>query len=255
MKKKYHPFLIILIILVCCGIGFFAFQLFSKTSDYRAGRKHYRAVAESYSPHDETEPKQTVDDPTPTETEGKDTGNPTIAQLCADYPDAIGWLTVPGTRIDYPFVCSKDNFDYLHADLDGNYLYAGTPFLDCHCSRDLSSQNSIIFGHNMYGDGSMFADLAKFKDEQFFNEHPQAFIYLPDRTLQLDIFAAVIVDAVHESQVYNREIKDDFMSYVQSKAMFFRETALLPEDRVVTISTCSYEFSEARLVLLCKVSP
>lgn len=113
MKKNYRPFLIVLLILVCSAIVFFGYQLFDKTSDYRAGKKFYRSVSESYAPQDEMHLPKTLDASEPTAPE-REQGNPTVAQLCADYPDAIGWLTVPNTRIDYPLVCSKDNSDFRH---------------------------------------------------------------------------------------------------------------------------------------------
>ena len=50
--------------------------------------------------------------------------NQNIVDLQAKYPDAVGWLSIPNTKIDYPFVQAKDNDFYLRRDIDGKYLYA-----------------------------------------------------------------------------------------------------------------------------------
>jgi len=46
--------------------------------------------------------------------------NRSVIDLQAKYPDIAGWLTVPGTKIDYPFVWHEDNDTYLRRDLNGD---------------------------------------------------------------------------------------------------------------------------------------
>ena len=178
--------------------------------------------------------------------------NQKIADLRARYPDAVGWLTVPGTKIDYPFVRYKDNDHYLRRDLNGEYAVAGTLFMDCRNKTDFSSPITIIYGHHMKN-GSMFGTLKLFEDKTFFNENPYAYIYLPHETLTLEIFAYMVINPSTDREIYNISLNDSYMDYVRANARCFREVELASGDRVVTLSTCAYDFRNARMVLLAKV--
>ena len=122
-----------------------------------------------------------------------ETINQSVIDLQAKYPDAVGWLTVPGTKIDYPFVWHEGNDFYLRRDLDGTHATAGTLFMDCRCAPDFTSQNTIIYGHHMKN-GSMFGTLKLFDDKKFFDENTSGIIYLPHKTLALEIFAYMILN-------------------------------------------------------------
>ena len=176
--------------------------------------------------------------------------NQGVIDLRTKYPDAVGWLTVPGTRIDYPFVQAADNDYYLRRDLNGDDAQAGTLFLDCRCDG-MASPNTIIYGHNMKN-GSMFGTLKAFADEAFFEEHTQGTIYLPRETLILEFFAYMVVKST-DAEIYGVERGEGYLNYVRQGARHFRDAGLAQGDRVVTLSTCSYEFNNARMVLLAKV--
>lgn len=248
-QKKSNALLVVVVVLLLLVIAVCGYRLWSGGKDYREEKRVHASLVKKYRPE-----RAASDDPTaPTSSEDeKDTSNPAVMQLCADYPDAVGWLTIPGTDIDHPFVYSEDNRNYLHRNIDGTYLYAGTVFMDCHCSRDFTSQNTTIYGHNM-NNGSMFHTLGNFKKQEVFDEYTVAYIYLPERTLTLDIFAFVITDAVTENMLYNKELQEGYLDYVKSKARYYRDPELTEEDCLVTISTCTYEYENARMVLLCKI--
>ena len=248
-KKKNDALLVVLVVLLLVVIAVCGYRLWAGSRDYRAEKRVHEELIEKYRPARAEQPSLLSTDLPQAE---EDPSNPAVAQLCADYPDAVGWLTVPGTDIDYPFVYSEDNQNYLHKSIDRSDLYAGTVFMDCHCRRDFSSQNTILYGHNMQN-GTMFHSLTEFKTKAFFDENRAAYIYLPDRTLTLDIFAAVITDAADEDILYNRELPDGYLDYVQQNALCFRDPLLTEQTRLVTLSTCTYEFDGARMVLLCTI--
>ena len=94
-----------------------------------------------------------------------------ILALHEENPDCIGWLTIDGTRIDYPVMYRPgDKNYYLHRDFNGEYSANGCLFLAEECVLG-DSDNLIIYGHHM-NSGKMFADLEKYKDEGFYEEHP-----------------------------------------------------------------------------------
>jgi len=155
-------------------------------------------------------------------------GNP-LARLREQNPDVVGWITVPYTNIDHPIVQAKDNAYYLRRDLNGNDAKPGTIFMDYRCEKD-GSGYSIIYGHNMKS-GAMFGTLGRFEDKAFFDTHPRGQILFEDGWHTIQFFAFQIVRE-NDSAIYS-----------------------VPENagRIVALSTCSYAFQGARMVLLGKV--
>jgi len=178
-----------------------------------------------------------------------------LSELTAINPDTVGWLVIPNTQVDYPFVMSKDNSDYLHEDIHGDSSASGTIFMDCACARDFSGFNTIIYGHHM-NNGSMFGTIKYFEDKPFFDANRTGTIYLPGRTLTLEIFAFMTVKPDDET-IYGTAGADnaqEYLAYVKKHAELYRNIELSSSDRIVTLSTCSYAFNDARMVLIAKVA-
>lgn len=99
---------------------------------------------------------------------------PQYQTLYEENPDLVGWLRMEGTGIDLPVVQTPgDNEYYLRRGFDGLYATGGTLFLDEQCSLDPKSPtaNWLIYGHNM-ADGSMFGHLTRYREEDFYRQHP-----------------------------------------------------------------------------------
>ena len=112
-----------------------------------------------------------------------------FASLTAQYPDVYAWITIPGTRIDYPIVQHpSDNGYYLNHTVDGRKRIEGAIYTENYNSKDFSDPNTLIYGHNMKN-GSMFKGLHKYKDRKFMEEHDEVLIYQDGRVLKYKIFA------------------------------------------------------------------
>jgi len=175
-------------------------------------------------------------------------------------PDIAGWLTIPDTKIDYPFVTAADNNYYLRRDVFGNYAMAGSLFMDYRCSKDLSGFNSIIYGHNMKN-GSMFGELNMFDDESFFEENKSGTIFLKNHTYKLEIFAYMVIKS-DDGYIYNyhqsitHEERDKFYEYVKKNARNYREPGdEARKGNIITLSTCisTSESNHVRIVLLANI--
>lgn len=178
--------------------------------------------------------------------------NPTILQLQEKYHDVCGWVTIDGTNIDYCFAKAENNDKYLRNTLDGEYLVSGTVFLDYRCERDLAGVNSILYGHKM-NNGTMFADLSKFADKDFFSENNTGTVYLPHDTYRLEIMAYLVVSGA-DNVIYNSNVSQtDFISYIRSNARLYNEMELTTDDTFLTLSTCNYEYDGARSVVVAKI--
>ena len=179
--------------------------------------------------------------------------NQSIVDLQTAYRSTIGWLTIPNTLIDYPFVQGTDNEFYLHMDLEHNRSLAGTVFMDYRNSNDFSDFNTIIFGHNMKN-GSMFGTLQHFSNPEFFHNNRVSFIVLDNKTFAIELFAFAVINP-NDSIIYDPNITDEadktvFLDYVQSIARHYRDIEVTSNDQIITLSTCSYEFDNARMVLM-----
>ena len=99
---------------------------------------------------------------------------PQYRDLYEQNPDLVGWLRIDGTDIDLPVVQTPgDNEYYLRRGFDRFYAVGGTLFLDERCAigPDAPTANWLIYGHNMR-DGSMFGELTRYRDEDFYKAHP-----------------------------------------------------------------------------------
>lgn len=167
--------------------------------------------------------------------------------------DFVCWINIENTNIDYPVVQSDDNSYYLHRDIYGNYLYSGTTFLDY---RDdyKDSKNLIIYGHNMKNT-TMFSELEKFKKKDFFNSNPTITLTDKNKERYYSAFAVLLVDENFGYTIPDFKNDDEyskFLNKVCNESIFKVKNKPTVSDQIITLSTCSYEFKNARTVILCK---
>jgi len=175
--------------------------------------------------------------------------------LREENPEIIAWLNIPGTDIDYPVLQGEDNKYYLHHDAQKKTNKNGALFLDYRMHADFSDFSSVIFGHYM-SSGMMFQNLVKFKEKDFFDTHNEAVLYTPEQTHSMEIFAVAVVPA--ESDLYNFAFSSPseqaaHLQLLKENTKYQREIDLALGDRLVLLSTCSYEFTEARTIVACKL--
>ena len=178
-----------------------------------------------------------------------------LAALGAENPDFCAWLWQEGTAIDYPVVLGGDNEYYLNHLFDGEKNKLGCLFMDCRNKGDFSDKNTVIYGHNMKN-GSMFHSLTDYKDPVVYATRPTMTIYTPDETYMLELFAGAVVSGDAPSVKINFESEEAFMAYVdalKANSTFDSHVEVTPEDRLVTLCTCSYEYDNARYVLAGKL--
>ena len=171
-------------------------------------------------------------------------------------PDVIAWLEIDNTQIDYLVVQGEDNMYYLNKDAFKNYSIAGALFLDYRNASDFTDFNSIVFGHNMKN-GSMFGDLKKFKDKKFFSENTSGTLYLLEETHRLEIFAYLTVNAygsmVFKTNMTTEDSQMAYLDYLCKNAVNYRDIGLSTDDRLLTMSTCAGDFTNARSILVARI--
>lgn len=187
---------------------------------------------------------------------------PEYAELYRQNNDLIGWICIEDTKINYPVMQSVSNPDfYLKHGFDKGYTNYGCPYVGENCDVTKPSDNLIIYGHHMK-DGSMFSNLEKFKNKDFWKEH---------RTIRFDslyekqtyeviaVFKTVVyTDSANEFRYYrfsDAETPEQFDEYIykcKEKALYDTGVSAEYGDKLITLSTCEYSNANGRLVLVAK---
>lgn len=186
---------------------------------------------------------------------------PRYRALYEKNPDLIGWLRIDGTDIDLPVVQTPgDNEYYLRRGFDRFYAVGGTLFLDerCSVSADAPTANWLIYGHNMH-DGSMFGQLVRYRDEDFYKAHPTFTFDTLYEGGTWQVVAAVDTalgaDTLPYYTFFDADTKLDWQHRVRAiteKALY--DTGVMPEygAQLLTLSTCgdTHPDTDARFALL-----
>lgn len=197
----------------------------------------------------------------PTVITAEDTA-PSFEELLAINPDVCGWITLENTKIDYPILQGKTNLDYINTDVYGNFALAGSIFLDTRNDNSLTDAYSLLYGHHMENSG-MFGDLDLYKDKDFFNSSTTGTLISLDGVYELEIFACLLVSSsdshVFEPQRWRDDI-DGLLPYINENALHTRENATSDLEttdapKILAMSTCSSEFTDARTILLALMHP
>lgn len=185
---------------------------------------------------------------------------PRFLELYQKNPDLAGWLTIPGTRIDYPVMYSPDEPErYLHANFDAAYSFAGLPFLDAAC--DIESGNRIIYAHNML-DGSMFRTLLKYQQKDFWQRNPVISFNTLYEEQEYEVVAA-FYDKVYKKtdtnfkfyQFYDTSDQsrfDEAMAYYREHALYDTGVTAQCGDLFLTLVTCAYQTENGRFVVVAR---
>ena len=129
--------------------------------------------------------------------------------------------------------------------------------MDYENSYDFTDKNTVIYGHNLKA-GTMFHTITKYKKQSFFDEHPTARIMTPHGNYTLEFFSGYVASLNDEAWTLefdsDREF-EDWLEAAEDKSTFQSDVIPTVNDRVVTLSTCSYEFDDARYVVIGELVP
>lgn len=172
-------------------------------------------------------------------------------------PDIVAWLYYENTNINYPIVQGKDNDYYLHITFEGTWAVGGTLFVDAVTAAPFDQFNTIVYGHHMK-DHSMFGDIQDLKDQDYCKEHPQFELVTPEGKYHLKICAFLNQPAdseIYTTNIQAEEDKQKYIDLVRSLASYVTDESMSTDDRLVVLSTCAYEYQDARYMVICKMVP
>ena len=167
--------------------------------------------------------------------------------------DVVGWIRFDEpSEINYPVVQGRDNEEYLKRTFEANTNKLGTLFVDVNNPGDFSGRNTFIYGHNMKN-GSMFAQLLKYKDDSFYKEHPYFYIYTPDGKVRTyEIFSAGVVKDTSDS--YIMDYADDaafqtYIDYIKQRSAYPTSAEVTTASKIVSLSTCTNVRDDERFLV------
>ena len=235
----------IIIALVLSCIGFIAYDNYHAMLKTTAIREEIQRVIEAT---DTTEIKQEIEE----KHEGKPVQNNDLAALTTINTDVVGWLKVNNTNINDAVLQGENNKYYLEHDIHKQYDPGGWIFLDYTNDIDMGDDNTIIYGHNRYGNGVMFGTLNRtLQSNWYLNEENQIITYETlFGTYHFQIFSIYItptnVDYIR-TNFPSVQDKLDFFNSLAQKSIYNFGVTFDEDDKILTLSTCQSDVS--RLVV------
>lgn len=232
--KKIVNIILVLIICIC------SYKIVDKVMEYKKADNVYEKIR-----IEKEELKNSyINNEDDTEKDGR--GN-----IFIDNEDYRGWLNVENTNIDYPVLQSYDNQYYLDKDINREYLMSGSIFMN-YLNDGFNDENTVLFGHHMRNK-TMFAQLKKYKEKEFFYGDNDIVIEVEnDKVLKYKVFSAYVTDAKDNYIKTNFDDKDqykEFLEDIKNKSQYKSDIDVNENDKIITLSTCSYEFNDARMVV------
>lgn len=165
--------------------------------------------------------------------------------------DFMGWLQIPGSNIDYPFVRSKDNADYLKRDFYGNYSESGTLFMDYRNLGNFNDQHTLIYGHNMKNK-SMFHDLIYYQNADYFSDNQVISLSGLYETKTYRVFSVYEISADDYAFTLDFDNDSQYLYYLiglERLSLHSQDMELDAEQRLLTLVTCSYGVNNGRTIV------
>lgn len=182
--------------------------------------------------------------------------------------DIVGWVRIDGTRIDYP-VLEHEGDDsssqyYLYRNYKEEYDTYGSVFVDYRSTDSTRSKNVILHGHNIQT-GVFFHDLMEYGgldgDLDFYKEHPIVTFNTPDGDAKWKIISVMKTSTLYEHGEFFNYMQGEFtsdaefMNFVYNcriRSLFDIPVMTNENDQLLTLSTCSYEFTGFRTVIVAR---
>jgi sortase B len=189
----------------------------------------------------------------PMDEPGRTLADADLAAVQEVNPDVVGWIYLPDSPISYPLLQGTDNEYYLRHNWKRVRNDPASIFLDYRAAGDFSDFDTIIYGHRMKS-GSMFGTLKYFEsDAEYLDTHPSFYIRVGDEVFRYDVFA--LVDAPLDDPIYEWEFTDDissrgaYIAHTMSMDKLHTGIYPTPQNRIVTLVTCTGRSYTSRLVL------
>lgn len=201
----------------------------------------------------------------PATTAGDDGIKPEFLSAHRQNNEMVGWIKIDDSIIDFPVMQGKDNDYYLSMNFNKQKSKYGTPFVDYRIdlsgAPEVSPENLIIYGHNL-GDGQMFGEFVRYNDTAFYESHPIIKVSSLYGERKFKVFAAIYSNGetsngyIFPYHMYldfsGEQQYDAYIEAIRDRSVIDVNTDVKYGDKLLTISTCTYEFQGARFAVFAR---
>lgn len=244
-KKGNSPVMTLVTLILVAVFLFSAFKIVTIGYKYYVGQKTYKEVSKIAVKKDTKKDVLDID----------------FKEIHKINEDVIAWIYAKDTKINYPVLQGDTNDEYLRTMYNREYNISGSIFVDSACEKPFEQFNTIVYGHRMK-DKSMFGSFGEFRDADYFKKHQTMYIVTPEKKYKVGLFSVITIKA--DSPLYNMNFggdteKSSYLEQIKGLNEAKCEEAdaaaksVEPTDNIVMLSTCSYEYEDARLVLYGKL--
>lgn len=170
--------------------------------------------------------------------------------------DAVGFLKVNGTNVNYPIVQGVDNEYYLKHAFDKSKNNAGWIFADYRNNLKDLDKNTIIYGHSRINQ-TMFGSLLKVQNKSWYQNKENHIIKLnlENQSTLWQIFSIYVIDPenYYLQTKFNEEDYKTFLTKIKKRSQINFNTSVNEKDKILTLSTCSDINGTQRLVIHAKL--
>lgn len=241
-------------------LSFSVYKLIDGEMNYYLSKKAYDTLTDNYVTK-KSSTKDNIDE----DADNSIVLDPEVSPIDVDFDELRkkcsniqGWLYSPDTKINYPVVRCDNNDWYLTHLYDDTVSSSGTLFIDCENHSGFTDDNTVIYGHHM-NNGSMFASIVNYATQSYYEDHPVLYLNTPSLNYRLEVISGYVTNSENElTYLYNfknENTRKEFIAFSKSSSKISTNVDIKAKDKFVTLSTCTYEYDNARFVVIAKMVP
>ncbi|WP_195951613.1 class B sortase [Clostridium saudiense] len=249
--RKIINIILVAIIIVCLSIIGYKYYNYNKDDKLNSEIQDLQPVINEASDSDNNSSGE--NDGQDQSKEGNYVNSANEEELKSINSDYKMWIQIENTNINYPVVQSSDNDYYLKHNFRKESNISGTVFVESANDID-NDKNIILYGHNMRN-GTMFNNITNYKEESFFNEDNKINIIMNNTLYEYEVFSVYVKNVSEVNLAIGFANEDEFINYAYNEAdesLYKKDVDFSAEDNLITLVTCSYEFTDARTIVVAR---
>ena len=249
--RKIINIILVAIIIVCLSIIGYKYYNYNKDDKLNSEIQDLQPVINEASDLDNNSSGE--NDGQDQSKEGNYLNSANEEELKSINSDYKMWIQIENTNINYPVVQGSDNDYYLKHNFRKESNISGTVFVESANDID-NDKNIILYGHNMRN-GTMFNNITNYKEESFFNEDNKISIIMNNTLYEYEVFSVYVKNVNEVNLAIGFANEDEFINYAYNEAdesLYKKDVDFSAEDNLITLVTCSYEFTDARTIVVAR---
>ena len=249
--RKIINIILVAIIIVCLSIIGYKYYNYNKDDKLNSEIQDLQPVINEASDLDNNSSGE--NDGQDQSKEGNYVNSANEEELKSINSDYKMWIQIENTNINYPVVQGSDNDYYLKHNFRKESNISGTVFVESANDID-NDKNIILYGHNMRN-GTMFNNITNYKEESFFNEDNKINIIMNNTLYEYEVFSVYVKNVSEVNLAIGFANEDEFINYAYNEAeesLYKKDVDFSAGDNLITLVTCSYEFTDARTIVVAR---